>query len=140
MMHASNETGKPPKILCVDDDFKVLEGLELHLHRRYELSTATSAAATLELLESRSFAVILSDMRMPGMDGAKFLSRAQKLAPDSVRMLLTGQTDLDSAIAAYRLITAERVLLVTEGLLERIRNFPITGNVKVIVKHIRQEG
>ncbi len=139
-MSASNDTGKPPKILCVDDEPNVLAGLELHLHRRYDLTTANGGAAALELLEKSTFAVILSDMRMPGMDGAKFLSRARQLAPDSVRMLLTGQADLDSAVAAvnegqvfrfllkpcppdrllaafqsaveqHRLLTAERVLL-----------------------------
>jgi len=139
-MGAANDAGKPVKILCVDDESNVLAGLELHLHRRYDLSTASSGAAGLALLESNTFAVILSDMRMPGMDGAKFLSRARQLAPDGVRMLLTGQADLDSAIAAvnegqifrflmkpcapdrllaafqsaveqHRLLTAERVLL-----------------------------
>lgn len=139
-MSASNDTGKPPKILCVDDEPNVLAGLELHLHRRYDLTTASGGAAALELLEKSTFAVILSDMRMPGMDGAKFLSHARQRAPDSVRMLLTGQADLDSAMAAvnegqifrflmkpcppdrllaafqsaveqHRLITSERVLL-----------------------------
>jgi len=89
------------KILCVDDEKAVLDGLSLHLRRRYDVLTAQSGAAGLEALErDGSIAVIMSDMRMPGMDGAEFLSRARKLLPNSVRLLLTGQADMTSAIAA----------------------------------------
>lgn len=130
-----------PRVLCVDDEPKVLEGLKLHLRRQYEVQTATSGQAALDLLQQEaSFAVVLSDMRMPGMDGVALLSQVRQRHPDTVRMLLTGQADLPSAIAAvnegqlfrfltkpcpppvllqvfeagvaqYRLITAERVLL-----------------------------
>ncbi len=130
-----------PRVLCVDDEAKALEGLKLHLSRLYEVQTATSGAAALELLDQeKPFAVALSDMRMPGMDGAMLLSQIRRRTPDTVRILLTGHVDLDSAIAAvnngqlfrfltkpcpppvllqafeagvaqYRLITAERVLL-----------------------------
>ncbi|MBL9038233.1 MAG: response regulator [Archangium sp.] len=129
------------RILCVDDEPNVLEGLALHLRRRYDIALAESGAAGLELLQKDpSFAIVMSDMRMPGMDGATFLSRSRQIAPDAVRMLLTGQTELESAVAAvnegqifrfltkpcpppallvavdaaaaqHRLITAERVLL-----------------------------
>lgn len=129
------------KILCVDDEKAVLDGLSLHLRRRYEVQLAQSGAAGLEILErDPGIAVVMSDMRMPGMDGAEFLSRARKLVPDTVRLLLTGQADMASAIAAvnegqlfrfltkpcppasvmaameaaveqHRLITAEKVLL-----------------------------
>jgi response regulator RpfG family c-di-GMP phosphodiesterase len=130
-----------PLVLCVDDEPQILEGLVLNLRRHYELETATSGAVALEILERKpEVAAVLSDMRMPGMNGATFLARARQVAPDVVRMLLTGQADLDSAIAAinegqifrfltkpcpppmllaavgsaveqHRLITAERVLL-----------------------------
>jgi len=119
----------------------VLEGLSLLLRRGYEVHTATTGEQGLATIaESGPFAVVLSDMRMPKMDGAAFLSRVRQLAPDTVRMLLTGQTDMKAAIAAvnegqifrfltkpcpseqihlsfeaatkqYRLVTAERVLL-----------------------------
>ena len=128
-------------ILCVDDEPNLLEGIALHLGRKYAVTTAVGGAAGLEALEKNlGTTVVLSDMRMPGMDGAAFLSRVRQVAPDAVRMLLTGQTDIDSAIAAvnegqifrfltkpcppdrllgafeaateqHRLITAERVLL-----------------------------
>jgi diguanylate cyclase (GGDEF)-like protein len=89
------------RILCVDDEPEVLNGLALHLRRHYDLITATSGAAALDLLSDNSdVAVIMSDMRMPGMSGAEFLARSRRLAPDAQRILLTGQTDLASAIAA----------------------------------------
>jgi response regulator RpfG family c-di-GMP phosphodiesterase len=129
------------KVLCVDDEPQVLEGLALQLRRGYEVHTATRGARGLEVLGQHGpFAVVLSDMRMPAMNGAAFLSRVRQQAPDTVRMLLTGHADLQAAIAAvndgqvfrfltkpcppdqlrlsfeaateqHRLVTAERVLL-----------------------------
>jgi diguanylate cyclase (GGDEF)-like protein len=88
-------------VLCVDDEPQVLEGLSLQLGRRYEVLTAASGAQGLELLNKHdSVATIISDMRMPRMDGATFLSRARAIAPRAARILLSGQTDLQSAIAA----------------------------------------
>jgi len=89
------------RILCVDDETQVLEGLSLLLSRRYEVRTALSGAEALEILKRDDrFAVLISDMRMPRMDGASFLSQARSLAPTAARILLTGQSDLHSAIAA----------------------------------------
>lgn len=89
------------KVLCVDDEPNVLEGLSLHLRRRYDVATATSGAQALDLLaQDTAIAVILSDMRMPQMDGAAFLARSRSVVPDAVRILLTGHADLDSAVAA----------------------------------------
>jgi DNA-binding NtrC family response regulator len=89
------------KILCVDDEPRVLEGLALHLGRIFEMVTATSGREGLEVLAGQGpFTVVLSDMRMPGMDGAAFLSKVRQAAPDTTRMLLTGDTDLQAAIAA----------------------------------------
>jgi response regulator RpfG family c-di-GMP phosphodiesterase len=88
-------------VLCVDDEPEILAGISLHLRRKFEVITAVGGASGLEVLGSRrDISVVLSDMRMPGMDGATFLARVRQAAPDTVRMLLTGQTDLDSAIAA----------------------------------------
>jgi response regulator RpfG family c-di-GMP phosphodiesterase len=129
------------RILCVDDEPHVLDGLTRNLRRHFTVVTAPSGAAGIEVLErDEPFAVVVSDMRMPGMDGAAFLARAKEVSPDSVRVLLTGQADLQAAIAAvnegnifrflskpcppeqlipaleaaaeqHRLVTAERVLL-----------------------------
>ena len=88
-------------ILCVDDEPKVLEGLVLNLRRHYRVSTAINGLAGLAMVDGDDPpAVVVSDMRMPEMDGAAFLSRVKDRSPDTVRILLTGQADLDSAIAA----------------------------------------
>jgi diguanylate cyclase (GGDEF)-like protein len=89
------------KVLCVDDEPQVLEGLSLQLGRRYEVFTALSGEQGLRLLSQQdSIATIISDMRMPRMNGATFLSKARGVAPHAARILLTGQTDLESAISA----------------------------------------
>lgn len=90
-----------PRILCVDDEPNVLEGLVRTLFDEFDIATATSGAEGLELIRNEGpFAVIVSDMRMPAMDGATFLSHARAVAPDSTRVLLTGHADQASAIAA----------------------------------------
>lgn len=92
---------KRPRLLCVDDEPQVLEGLCLHLARRYDVVTRTSGASALEFLrEDPDVAVILSDMRMPGMDGARFLAQSREFAPHAVRLLLTGQTEMKAAVDA----------------------------------------
>jgi response regulator RpfG family c-di-GMP phosphodiesterase len=108
-----------PKILCVDDEPLVLEGLTLHLRRAFRLFTAPSGAAGLEVLAKESdCSVVVSDMRMPQMSGAQFLAKVRELHPNSVRVLLTGQSDLESAIAA-----------VNEGQIFRFLTKPCPPNV-----------
>lgn len=90
-----------PKVLCVDDEPLVLQSLKLNLRRRFDVTTASHGRTAVGILEADpDFAVILSDMRMPAMDGATFLIEAQRLAPDAVRMLLTGHTDIEAASRA----------------------------------------
>ena len=90
-----------PHILCVDDEPKVLEGLVLNLRRHYRVSTASNGQGGLAIVDGNDPpAVVVSDMRMPEMDGAAFLSQVKERSPETIRILLTGQTDLDSAIAA----------------------------------------
>ncbi|SFT44324.1 Response regulator c-di-GMP phosphodiesterase, RpfG family, contains REC and HD-GYP domains [Kosakonia arachidis] len=90
-----------PRVLCVDDEPNVLAAIARNLFEVFDVVTAPSGDAGLDAIRSgEPFAVILSDMRMPGMDGATFLSRAREASPDSVRILLTGQADVESSIAA----------------------------------------
>lgn len=89
------------KVLFVDDEQNVLSAFQRSLRKRFEMDTATSGAEALEMLKNRGpYAVILSDMRMPGMDGVELLSRAREAAPDAIRMMLTGNADLQTAIEA----------------------------------------
>lgn len=90
-----------PKVLFVDDESAVLEGLKLTQSRHYDVLTARSGEAGLELLRRQpDIAVVVSDMRMPEMDGARFLSDVKEVAPDAVRLLLTGHADLEAAARA----------------------------------------
>lgn len=90
-----------PRVLLVDDEPAVLDGLRRQLRLSFEVSTAVGGAEALALLEtSEPFAAVLSDMRMPVMDGATFLSLVRERHPDTVRLLLTGQSDMESTIAA----------------------------------------
>jgi response regulator RpfG family c-di-GMP phosphodiesterase len=89
------------RILCVDDDTNILEAFAQNLRDRFEVFTAENAADGLQLMNAESpFAVVMSDLRMPHMDGTVFLSKVQRLAPDTTRILLTGQGDMEAAIEA----------------------------------------
>jgi len=92
------------RILFVDDEPRVLEGLQrtLRPHRHeWDMAFAPGAEAALALLEASPFDVIgVSDMRMPGVDGAALLSRVRELYPQMVRIVLSGQTELAVALRA----------------------------------------
>ncbi len=128
-------------ILFVDDDANLLAALKRILRKKFEFEVALGPETALELLHnSAPFAVVVADMRMPGMDGVTFLTHVKAAWPDTVRMILTGNADLQTAIQAvnegsvfrfltkpcpaetleaalktgleqYRLITAEKELL-----------------------------
>ena len=90
-----------PLVLCVDDEPRVVEGLALHLRRDYHVVTASGAHGALQLLKAHGApAVIVSDMRMPGMDGATLLKHVRHLYPETTRILLTGDPGRDVAVAA----------------------------------------
>lgn len=89
------------KILYVDDDPNILAACARSLGRSLALTTATSGAAGLEILRAEGpFAVVLSDMRMPGMDGVEFLCAVRRHAPDTVCIMLTGNSDQETAMNA----------------------------------------
>src|SRR5690606_11680562 len=74
------------------------------LSTRMDVETASNGPEALTLIEnSEPFAVVISDMGMPGMDGTTFLEKVRQATPDSVRMILTGQAELESTIAAVNL-------------------------------------
>ena len=90
-----------PWVLCVDDEPRVLEAIEQNLAFDYDIATATSGAEALAMIEARAgCAVVISDMRMPGMSGADLLARLCEVSPRTTRVLLTGQASLDAAIDA----------------------------------------
>lgn len=135
------ESKQLPRVLCVDDEPRILEGLSLQLRRDYQVYTANSGQAALQTLkEAPGMMVVVSDMRMPGMDGATLLKQVKQRYPETTRILLTGETGreaavqavnegqifrfltkpcppdqlrnaIDEAVIQHRLMTAEKVLL-----------------------------
>lgn len=129
------------KILFVDDEPQVLNAFRRRLRKRFSIDTALGGEQALATLDTDGpYAVVVSDMRMPGMDGVRLLSEIKRRAPKTVRIMLTGDSDLRTAVEAvnqgnifrfltkpcplevladairagleqYRLITAERDLL-----------------------------
>jgi DNA-binding NtrC family response regulator len=87
------------KVLCVDDDAAVLKALA-HVLSRDDLDIRTTVSPTeaLAWLEREEFAVLVSDYNMPGMTGAQLAGQARVLRPETVRILLTGQHDLETAV------------------------------------------
>ncbi|MEZ5261166.1 MAG: response regulator [Acidimicrobiales bacterium] len=94
------ETGAP-WVLCVDDEPRVLNALSLTLGLDFDVEVADSGEDALELLAKRAdCGVVVSDMRMPGMDGAELLAEVRRRHPATMRVLLTGHAEVASAIAA----------------------------------------
>ncbi|TWT40781.1 response regulator [Botrimarina hoheduenensis] len=91
------------RVLLVDDDAMLLASMERCLGMEFELTTELSGVAALNTMKnSESFGVIVSDMRMPVMDGVEFLREAALLSPDSIMMMLTGNQDMQTAVRATR--------------------------------------
>jgi len=89
------------KILLVDDELLLLESLRRELSFQYDIDIAESGAEGLgKISSSGPYAVIVSDFRMPKMDGIKFLAQAMEITPNTVRMMLTGNADLPTAVDA----------------------------------------
>jgi response regulator RpfG family c-di-GMP phosphodiesterase len=94
-------TARLPTILCVDDEPNILSSLKrLFRAKGFQVRLAESGAAGLALLESEPVDLVISDMRMPEMDGTQFLAQVRVRWPDTVRLLLTGYSDINSIIDA----------------------------------------
>lgn len=91
----------PARVLFVDDEPSILSSLKrLFRGQGYTLLTANSGSEGLAVLEQEPAQLVVSDMRMPGMDGAQFLEQVRTRWPDTGRILLTGHADVGSTIAA----------------------------------------
>ncbi|MDA3861948.1 MAG: response regulator [Melioribacteraceae bacterium] len=100
------------KILLVDDEKNILLGYKRNLRSKFDVHIAEGGKEGLDILKEHGpFAVVVSDFKMPGMDGVEFLKLVREKYPDTVRMMLTGYADLDSAMNAinegniYRFLT-----------------------------------
>jgi two-component system NtrC family sensor kinase len=94
--------GEPTRILCIDDEQNVLRSLtRLFLDDPYEILTAPSGAEGLLILsQSGTVPVVISDYRMPGMNGVEFLSEVRKRWPETVRIVLSGYADTGAIVSA----------------------------------------
>jgi DNA-binding NtrC family response regulator len=89
------------KILLVDDEANVLSAFERKFRKHFDIHSALGAAEALEILDSSGpFAVVVSDLRMPGMDGIRFLGEVKNRAPDTVRIMLTGHATQPLTVSA----------------------------------------
>jgi putative nucleotidyltransferase with HDIG domain len=89
------------RILFVDDDAPILNGLRVRLHRlrdKWDMQFVTSGAEAVETLGSSHYDVVVTDMRMPGMDGAELLSIVRDRWPDTVRIVLSGYAELQQVV------------------------------------------
>lgn len=97
----TGEAEQPAVILLVDDEPSILSSLKRLLRPcKYRILTAEGGATGLNILAQETVNLIISDMRMPGMTGAQFLAQAKTLYPDTVRILLTGYSEVSATVSA----------------------------------------
>lgn len=90
----------PIRILFVDDEERILRSLAMQFRRHYEVLTENDPLRALQRLREEPVHVLVSDQRMPQMSGSQLLAQAREIAPDTLRILLTGYSDLDAAVEA----------------------------------------
>lgn len=86
------------RVLCVDDEPNILRSLQWLLQKEFEIMTAPSGHEGLALVRKHDFDVVISDQRMPGMTGSEFLREVRKISPRTMRILLTGYSDLQAVL------------------------------------------
>ncbi|MCA9728873.1 MAG: response regulator [Candidatus Eisenbacteria bacterium] len=90
-----------PRILLVDDEPHIVDALSRHLRGEYHILTANSGQEALKVLQTQgAVSVVISDMKMPGMNGVSLLARVRERYPDTVRVVLSGQSDLSDSVRA----------------------------------------
>ena len=120
------------RVLFVDDESNILDSFRRTLRKRFDITTASGPLSGLDTIRDHpAFAVVVSDLRMPKMDGVEFLSRVKSLSPDTVRIMLTAHADVDAAVAAvndgavFRFLTkpcqTETLILAIEAGMEHYR-------------------
>lgn len=132
-------------ILCVDDEASILRSLQRIFHRKpYRVLIAQSAKQALLVMQNEPVNLIISDMRMPGMDGAELLQKVALLHPDVYRVILSGYADFESTVAAINLGKIHRFInkpwdnnelisVIEEGL-ERIALKQENARLRLIVE------
>ena len=124
-----------PRILIVDDDELLLDALRRQLRSRFDVTTATGGKEAIRLVTSQDpYAVVVSDLRMPEMDGVTLLYLIRQAAPDTVRVLLTGNADMEAATSAVNVGNIFRFLtkpcptwMLLRALEAAVEQYPLRG-------------
>lgn len=103
-------------ILFVDDEELLLSSYEMLFQDEYDIYLSTSAEEALSIMEKRNFALVISDYDMPGMKGIEFLNIVRKKYPDTVRILLTGFSDINIVVDAVNESNIFRFLIKNDDL------------------------
>ena len=130
------------RVLFVDDDANVLEAYQRKLQHVLRVRTAEGAHAGLrEIQEKGPFAVVVADMHMPLMNGIEFLKKVREIAPDTVRIMLTGNADIKLAMEAvnegcvFRFLTKPcPAALMGESLIAAIRQYRLVTAEKEVLE------
>lgn len=139
-------------ILVVDDEVDNLDLLRRTFRREYHVTTANSAMEALSLLEQREFAVIVSDQRMPEMTGVELFQKAREKYPLTIRILLTGYTDINALVDAinmghvYRYVTKpwsrEEIVMTVKRAVEHYetskQNLELLDELKIINEELQR--
>jgi len=131
-----------PSILLVDDEPNVLSALKRQLRSDFDVYTETDPEmALIELGQRKPFAVVVSDYRMPQMNGIEFLKRVKEICPETTRMILTGYADLENAISAvndghvFRFLTkpCDSVVLI-ENIKEAVNQYDLVTGRRILLE------
>ncbi len=125
-------------ILCVDDELDNVEALERLFRKKYQVLKATSGEEALKILAQNPVSVIISDQRMPNMTGVELLSKSISTHPETIRILLTGYTDINSVIDAinagqiYRYVTKPWDSVDLENAVDKaVERFEVGAELKI---------
>lgn len=103
---------RTPVVLLLDDEPNVTAGIKRALHNEpWKIFTAATVGGAFDILARENVDVVVSDERMPGMSGSQFLAEVRKKYPNSIRMILSGQADLEAAVRAINEGEVYRFLL-----------------------------
>lgn len=137
-----------PIVLLVDDEENILRSLErLFLDEEFSVLTAVSGEEGLQVLRAHpEIALVLSDQRMPGMSGNEFLAKSRQIAPDAVRMLLTGFTDVKAAMDSINLGGISRYLtkpwddgMIVQAIRDGVRQFTLQQENRRLTELVYQQ-
>lgn len=131
----------PEKVLMVDDDRNLLDSFRRQFRKRLNMETATSGADGVQAVrDGGPFALVVSDMQMPNMNGVEYLTKVREISPNTVRIMLTGNANLDVAIDAvndgniFRFLTKPvETEMLYEAIINGIKQYRLVTNEKVLL-------